>query len=114
MFSIHYTKIALIALCFLCIIPACRKKEGVDIGDREFMVKLIMDMHVAEAAMSKVPEKYKDSLRLEYRGVIAQMHSMQTWELDSILLQVQEDPDRYKSLTTEAMQRLDSLERSLH
>lgn len=78
------------------------------------MVRVIMDMHVAEAAMSKVPEKYKDSLRLNYRKQVAAIHNMEPWELDSVLLRIQDDPVRYKALTTEAMQRLDSLERSIH
>jgi len=82
--------------------------------DLELLVPLVMDMHVAEAAMSKVPEKYKDSLRLSYRSQIAGNYNLEEWELDSLLLHLQEDPSRYRAVTKMAMARLDSLERTMH
>jgi hypothetical protein len=73
-----------------------------------------MDMHVAEAAMAKVPDKFKDSLRLEYREEVARLHDLPPGKLDEILISLQEDPERFKELTKLAMEKIDSLERSLH
>lgn len=81
--------------------------------DKE-LVSLIMDMHVAEAAMGKVPDKFKDSLRLVYREEVARLHDLTPDKLDDILVSLQEDPERFKELTKLAMVKLDSLERSLH
>lgn len=78
------------------------------------LVSLIMDMHVAEAAMAKVPDKFKDSLRLVYREEVARLHDLTPDNLDEILISLQEDPERFKELTILAMQKIDSLERSLH
>ena len=96
------------------LFSACGENEGAFSPEEERMINLIMDMHVAEAAMGKVPDKYKDSLRLTYRSEIARLHGLEAYELDSLLLDVQDDPALYQQLTREAMMRMDSIERSMH
>jgi hypothetical protein len=80
----------------------------------ERKIGIIMDLHIAEAAMAKVPDKFKDSLRMQYRTDIAEIHGLSPDGLDSLVLKLQNDAPKFKKLTSEAMLRMDSLERSLH
>jgi len=115
LYWIFRTKVNLTGLLLLpLLLWACGSGGDRVNKSRSEIVSLLADMHVAEAAMSKVPDKYKDSLRLTYRRNIAELHKLQVEELDSILISIQYKPEHYQELTRSAMELLDSIERSLH
>ena len=114
MYRVSYAQIFGLILLLAFSAGSCSNKARYSDDQRDELVKLIMDLHVAEASMAKVPDKFKDSLRLANRSEIARIHHLEEWELDSLVLRIQEDPKFYKALTIEAMSRLDSLERALH
>lgn len=112
----YHAKNAILLLIFgvaVGLLSCARQEEGLTKED-ERKIGIIMDLHIAEAAMAKVPDKFKDSLRVQYRTDIAQIHGLSPDGLDSLVLKLQNDAPKFKKLTSEAMLRMDSLERSLH
>jgi hypothetical protein len=113
---LYHAKSAILLLIFWAatgLLSCSQNEKGFTVED-ERKIGIIMDLHIAEAAMAKVPDKFKDSLRMQYRTDIAEIHGLSPDGLDSLVLKLQNDAPKFKKLTSEAMLRMDSLERSLH
>lgn len=80
---------------FLFLFNACisKRTESLPLSDEE-VEKLLLDVHVAEVAMSQLPNgPKKDSLAELYYNQIAEIHQIDRDVLDSCLVILQRNPE---------------------
>lgn len=81
--------IALLTLMFVGCVT--EKEEQVPLPEKEELIRIFIDMHMAEIPVSRVPLSMRDSVGYLIRGKIAQDHGMTGEELQNVVHAVQMD-----------------------
>lgn len=87
----------------------CKKKREVPIP-KEVLVKVLADVHIAEAAMYLFSDRIKDSIGLVYHNQIFQIHGITQEDFDQSIEILREDPLLTSIIYTGVYERLDSLD----
>lgn len=81
--------IALLALMFVgCV---AEKKQQSPLPEKEELIRIFIDLHMAEVPVSRVPLSMRDSVGYLIRGRIARDHGMNEEELQEVVHAVQMD-----------------------
>ena len=64
-----------------------------ELPEKEVLIGVFLDMHMAEVPMSRVPLSKRDSIGLELRKRIARGHGMTADEMQDVIHAVQTDVD---------------------
>ncbi len=80
--------------------------------DEEKMINILVDMHIAEAAIGRQNIIFRDSLREHYRDNILLIHDISESEYDTVIWQVQQDVSKFKGIQEQVYQKLKTLKDS--
>ena len=77
------------------ILTACKKKvEILPIPEPE-LIKILADIHLAEAAFQNLSTSTKDTLAYQYYDQIYQIHEVEKENVDSCIAILNRDPNRF-------------------
>ena len=62
------------------------------------IIEILVDISIARAAVAPLPFDVADSIRMGYYDQIAIIHQLETNEIDKLLEQLSNDPDRFQHL----------------
>lgn len=79
--------------------------------DDDKIINILIDVHLAEAAMQSLGKKTKDSIKYVYYEQISQIHGIKSEDLDALLSQLRNQPNDMKRLYEEMMQRIEVMEK---
>lgn len=71
---------------------ACVKKEPVFELDQDKMVRVLIDLHIAEAALAQVNLADRDSIGVLALKKVAEMHQMAPEDIQSQIVYIQQNP----------------------
>ncbi|MBK7474525.1 MAG: DUF4296 domain-containing protein [Haliscomenobacter sp.] len=86
---------------------ACVKKQTEPSMPRDKMVKLLVDVHLAEAALQNVFGAAKDSLAEVYYKDICAIHRLNRQQLDKVLAELRQNPLVMSETYREVIQRIE-------
>ncbi len=72
-------------------LTACAPKVPQPLPD-EVMVKVLADLHIAEAALQRLAKPYKDTVSQRYYNEVAAIHGLSRSEIDSALTWLRDRP----------------------
>ncbi len=98
-------RFGLLLALFLCL--ACQRKEKPFPLDDEQIVQILMDVHLAEAAMANIGGTLKDSLAEVYYGQVYSIHGIDQTLFDSLMNYLQNHPEHMDSLYNRVLQRME-------
>lgn len=97
-----------IVLFFLGLLLAMSCQQTADSDNNEKQqLALLRDIYIADALVLKQPSHLRDSLRNIYVQQIGEIHEMSTEQIDSIILNLQEDLINYKEISDSLMKDVD-------
>ena len=74
---------------------SCSKKEEVLPIPESDLIKILADIHIAEAAFQKLNTSAKDTLAYQYYDQVYQIHQVEKENVDSCLAILKRDPERF-------------------
>ena len=94
---------SLIFYVLLCsfLFSACKKANAPLPIEEEKLKEILIDVHVAEAALQPIIGAKKDSLRELYFSQIFEIHEIHAVEFEATMELLQEDPKRMKKIYKE-------------
>ncbi|MDX1476547.1 MAG: hypothetical protein R3301_02535 [Saprospiraceae bacterium] len=96
-----------ICACCLLVLIACREEPPeLPLSDQE-LITILVDLHLAEGAMQRVPAEWKDSIGAEVRARIAVQHGMTPEEIETLIGRLQLVPEKSMMLYDSVIARLD-------
>ncbi len=104
----------LICLLFFysAIVFSCKEESPKLSVQQESLIKILMDVHLAEAALQNYYGDNKDSLADHYYGQIYQFHNIEKEELSQNLEILRKNPAKLKSIYTIVVEELSKQETS--
>lgn len=75
--------------------------------DEDKLVKVLIDVHVAEAALQSLRGQTKDSISNIYYGQIFQIHDMSQADFEAAMLILRDDPWRMEALYAKIMAEME-------
>lgn len=87
-----------LAVCILLVLLiSCQEKNEED-PNEDKMVRLLIDLQIAEMSLNRTNKDYRDSVRNVYRNQIATLHDLHVYEMDSLVAELQVDRARNKKI----------------
>jgi hypothetical protein len=97
------------AVC-LFLLCSCRPRPVRLPLEDEVLIRVLADVHIAEAALQNLLGKTKDSLANVYYEQICEIHGVDRALLDSSMLLLQNNPNRLEGIYVEVMKELERLD----
>lgn len=72
-------------LAILLIVAACETDKAPQPLPDELLIPVMADLHIAEAALQRLPRNYKDTVSQRYYDEVAKIHRLTRPQLDSSL-----------------------------
>lgn len=91
---------------------ACTKKQAGPSMPKEKLVRLLVDMHLAEAALQNVFGATKDSLAEVYYADICTIHKLNRGQLDEVMEELRQNPLAMSETYREVIKRIDNRNQS--
>lgn len=90
----------------ITILSSCNKGiETLPIAEPE-LIKILADIHLAEAAFQNLSTSAKDTLAYQYYDQVYQIHQVEEAMVDSSIAILNRDPERFYSLYTKVQESL--------
>lgn len=105
----RHASFLLLACCLSLFLPACETTEEKPQIPEEKMVKVLADIHIAEAALQTLRGQTKDSMSQTYYHQIYAIHEVDSLEVQETLQAMRENPDKMKALYDKVMERVEKL-----
>lgn len=100
--------------CFLLFATNCKKQEQMPINNDK-MVKILADVHLAEALADERPQLNRDSLLQAYYAQIMAQHQVTRADYDSSMMVLTKKPFLMRKLYDEVLKtmqtRIDSIQK---
>jgi hypothetical protein len=94
----------------LFFLMACTE-EGPDLPiPEDKLVKVLVDVHLAEAALQGLGGLVRDSTANVYYDQIAQRHDIERADLDSTIISIRKDPKAITKIYTKVLEELTAYE----
>lgn len=97
-------RLALVMFALSCV--QCGTDETEPLPSQEVMIGMLMDLHIAESAMNRVPIEYRDSIGLVIREKIARKYGMSVQEFEDVIARVQRKPELGSTVYDSVIERL--------
>lgn len=97
-------------MLFAVLFPACRKKANKIPMKESELVSLLIDVHVAEAAVQDLYGEAKDSVGQAYYEQIFQIHDIDQSLFDTTLAVLRRNPEYAGRVYQKVMQEIDRLQ----
>lgn len=75
----------------------------------DVLIDLLVDMHLAELPMSRVPQASRDSVGTIVRGMIARKYQISEDELEKVVAELQLNPEKFLTIYDSVAVRLDDM-----
>ncbi len=75
----------------------------------DVLIDLLIDMHLAEIPMARVPQESRDSIGSMVRTMIARKHDMTGEEVERIVAELQLNPDKFLAIYDSVAVRLEQM-----
>ncbi len=102
----------LVILLIIFSILACKEEKVVLNMDKEILVSVLADMHVAEEMIGKFREEDKDSVKQLYMHEIVELHDIDTTMLFSEIRLLQDNPELGLEIYGDVYTRLEKYSKS--
>ena len=101
----------MIAISMIVLSSCYPLEKEPDLGlTEEKIIKILVDLHVAQSAVKKFPVKQRDSVNVIYKKQIARVHNVNEQEIDSLVVTLEEYPNFYYDLNSKVLEELENLE----
>jgi len=111
--STHCLNIGMALLMSIALSHCSQKPDPPLPFDDDKIINVLIDVHLAEAAMQSLGKKMKDSIKYGYYDQISQIHGINREDLDALLSQLRNQPNDMKRLYEEMMQRIEVMEKEI-
>lgn len=99
----------LMAIALLLFGSACGSEpEGLQIPE-EKLVKVLADIHIAEAAAQQLRGQTKDSVLQVYYQQVCEMHGLEKATLEKTMEGLRRQPERLQALYERTMERMERI-----
>lgn len=101
-------------IVIICILLSCNPKQqsvSLPIDEKE-LLDIMVDLTLAQAAVTNYPSNQKDSMRNVYKYQIEKIHRRSMVEIDSILNIIYTDAELNKTLQKKVLDSIKVLEES--
>ena len=102
-----------IVIVFIAVLAlvACDKPEDEQplLPPEEVLIPLLIDLHLAEMPLARVPQESRDSIGTIVRGMIAKKHNLTEDELQRIVSDLQLNPKRFLAIYDSVAVRLEEM-----
>ena len=107
-----YAGLGLPALAFLLlfVLNACQQKPARPAIDEDKLVEVLIDVHVAEAAVQALRGATKDSMLNVYYGQIGEIHGLDMQEFETTMETLRNDPKYLEALYSKIMSEMERQE----
>ncbi|PHN08552.1 DUF4296 domain-containing protein [Flavilitoribacter nigricans] len=99
-------------LAGLILLISCGKEEVPIPLTEEKLVEVLIDMHMAESMIEKLPVADRDTVGNVYYRMIYREHGVTQQDFDESMNVLREDPERLDAIYVQIMERLNVLEAS--
>lgn len=100
-------RIQIILLFLLLILNACNKdQEKLPIQEAK-MIDILVDVHLAEAAMQELSSVIRDSIGEVYYGQIFEIHGITEEDFNKTLFLIKQDPKDMDRIYKDVLAKLD-------
>lgn len=101
----------LLFVIFCCMnLLACNKDMAEMPIDRDKLIPILVDVHLAEAAMQEVPSEKRDSLGKAYYKKVFSIHKVTEADFNKSLFIIRQDPDELEAIYKEVIANLEKRE----
>ncbi|MFN7118605.1 MAG: DUF4296 domain-containing protein [Saprospiraceae bacterium] len=100
-----------IIIFFAFIIFSCNKNQEKLPVDKEKLVNILVDVHIAESAMQEYALQTKDSIGRAYYRKIFDLHQVKEADFNKSMYLVKQDPAELEALYKEVLAELERRER---
>ncbi|MEO1257879.1 MAG: DUF4296 domain-containing protein [Bacteroidota bacterium] len=100
----QYLSLALISF----FVFGCVKENPLPLEEKK-LIKILCDIHLAEAALAKLNGSIKDSAAVKLYQQIYTIHEVSEAELDSCLYRIKRDPEIMQDIYQQVMTELDKM-----
>lgn len=101
----------LVLATLFVILASCRQRiPGISMPEDK-LVPLLMDVHLAEAALQNVHGTVKDSLTDVYLGQICTIHEVDREKLDRVLAELRNNPEAMDRVYRKVVQKIEDRHR---
>lgn len=95
----------------IIFLSSCEKKEKIEFAlEKEKMVKILVDLHFAEAAMQNMTALIKDSLVIEYYKQIFEIHGVEESVFRADMAKLRASPEKTQEYYEEVMEYINNNE----
>ena len=98
-------------ILFLCLFFLCScQKEAVKYElSEELLTKVIVDIHISEAAVQHLSLEMKDSMTRIYYGQILEIHEVDQQSFEKDFQQLKRDPEKLMAVYDKVIEQLNEL-----
>lgn len=100
-------RIHIILLFLLLILNACNKDQEKLPIQEEKMIDILVDVHLAEAAMQELSSVIRDSIGEVYYGQIFEIHDITEEDFNKTLFLIKQDPKHMDRIYKDVLAKLD-------
>jgi len=93
----------------LLFLTSCTPKAPQPLPD-EVLIKVLADLHIAEAALQRLAKPYKDTVSQRYYNEVAAIHGIRREEIDSALTWLRDRPAEMNRIYEEVFLLLEAKE----
>lgn len=99
-------RLIILVWILLLLSVSCRKRDKDLRIEEDKLVKVLVDIHVAEAAAQSLMGDTKDSMMFVYYRQVFHIHGIQQADFDSTMIILREDPVRLERIYAKVMDEL--------
>jgi hypothetical protein len=92
-------------------IAACQQNNFTPVIDEDILVKVVVDLHIAEVSLKKTSGFEKDSLLVVYKDQIIERHKLNLDDLEKDLVDMKSHPEYFQKFYDKVVQTLEELEK---
>ncbi len=99
-----------LAMSGLLLLAACSEEEIPIPLSEEQMIDILIDMHIAESMIEKLPVSDRDTVGNVYYRMIYRQHGVNQTDFDESMGVLREDPERLNEIYSQILEELNILE----
>jgi len=103
---LYNLKILIAFFTAILILSSCSDQSSIVVEDEEMMVNVLIDMYIADVALTKHSTVLRDSMREVYRDQILKIYDLESNSYDSLYSLVQRDFEQMDSIQVKVLKRL--------
>ena len=99
------------AFLLMLLVSGCEEEQVLPI-EKEILVPVLMDIHVAEVALQQVGKLNRDSMQEVYFGQVFDIHQVRKEDFESTIELMRRDPVLLREIYDEVYSKMDDWDRA--